>query len=76
MQILQTFARTCKKNITFADNNKHNIMIENPPQIVPKDYLNAVKLLSRKDISSLVEKINEKYDYWSDVKKYLYAIKV
>ena len=43
-------------------------MIENPPQIAQKDYLNAVKLLSRKDISSLVEKINEKYDYWSDVK--------
>ena len=43
-------------------------MIENPPKIELADYLNAVKLLQRVDILSLVEKINEKYDYWSDVK--------
>jgi Uncharacterized conserved protein len=43
-------------------------MIENPPKIEQRDYLNAIKLLSREDISSLVEKINEKYEYWSEVK--------
>lgn len=43
-------------------------MIENPPKIENKNILESVDLLSREDISLLVEKINDKYSYWSDVK--------
>lgn len=43
-------------------------MIEMPPKIIQEDYLNAINLLSREDISLLVEKINNKYNYWSEVK--------
>ncbi|MDL2277271.1 Fic family protein [Parabacteroides sp. OttesenSCG-928-G07] len=43
-------------------------MIENPPKIKTKDIPKAISLLSREDILLLVEKINDKYNYWSEVK--------
>ncbi|MDD3077531.1 MAG: Fic family protein [Paludibacter sp.] len=43
-------------------------MIENPPKILQKEYPKAISLLSREDVSSMVEKINDKYSYWSDIK--------
>lgn len=46
-------------------------MIENPPKIKEPDLFRAYILLSKNDneaLTSLVEKINENYDYWDEVK--------
>lgn len=43
-------------------------MIEMPPEISSKDYPKALRLLRRTDVSLLVERLNAKYSYWSDVK--------
>lgn len=44
------------------------ITMETPPQIGQNDLFNAYSLLNNSDVSNLVEKINCKYEYWSDVK--------
>lgn len=46
-------------------------MIETPPKIKDSDLFKAYILLSNKDneaVTLLVEKINENYDYWDEVK--------
>ena len=46
-------------------------MIEYPPKVSEKEIFKAYFTLSsnnNKDISQLVERINENYEYWSDVK--------
>lgn len=43
-------------------------MIESPPVISQKDYIRELMTPPDKTTSALVEKINEKYEYWSDVK--------
>ena len=46
-------------------------MIERPPQLTDKDIAKAYIDLSKKrddELTSLIEKINERYEYWSDVK--------
>lgn len=46
-------------------------MIETPPKIKDSDLFKAYILLSNKDneeVTSLVEKMNENYDYWDEVK--------
>lgn len=43
-------------------------MIEQPPKIENKDIQKAIKLLNNIDVSSLVDKINNEYEYWSEVK--------
>ena len=46
-------------------------MIENPPILQEADLFHAYRTLSKGEngeIASLVEKINEHYDYWSEVK--------
>lgn len=46
-------------------------MIERPPKIKEADLYKAYICLSKDEyspVSSLVEKINERYDFWSDVK--------
>lgn len=46
-------------------------MIETPPKIKDSDLFKAYIFLSNKDneaVTSLVEKINENYDYWDEVK--------
>ena len=46
-------------------------MIERPPQLTDKDIAKAYIDLSKKrddELTSLIEKINERYEYWSNVK--------
>lgn len=43
-------------------------MIESPPVFKPSNYLAAARLNDRADVRHLVDTINERYEYWSEVK--------
>lgn len=43
-------------------------MIESPPKISQKEIMKALKLLRQGEVTALVEKMNQRYAYWSKVK--------
>lgn len=57
-----------KELCIFVRKQKIITMIESPPKVEDKDLIKAV--LAQSDIATkdLVDKINDKYEYWSDIK--------
>ena len=43
-------------------------MIELPPQISQKEYLSVLLTEPLEKLKAIIEKNNDKYSYWSDVK--------
>lgn len=43
-------------------------MIETPPRIHSKEYLKVLRAKPDETLTSLIDKINEKYEYWNEIK--------
>ena len=65
MKNLQEFVYICRKK-----------MIESSPQIESKVLAEALLLLEKPEVKSLVDKINDDYLYWSEVKYKKLAVKL
>lgn len=62
------FFENWKELHTFVPNSFPTIMIENPPLLTSEELLSAFLQKPTPELSDLLEKIQQKYEYWDTVK--------